>query len=156
MKGQGDMTIARMIRRRRGFTLIEILVVVVILATLASAVVWSLRETPDQARIARAKSDVATLESALETFRLAMSRYPTDEEGLQALVTAPDSEDARKWKGPYLKRITRDPWDNPYVYEIPGSRNTDGFDVLSYGADGRAGGEGVNADIGNWVEEELQ
>jgi general secretion pathway protein G len=141
-------------RRRRGFTLIEILVVVIIIATLAAAVVLSLSGKPDEARVARAKADIGTIETALETFRLDMRRFPEEEEGLEALVKAPDSEDADRWKGPYLKRLEKDPWDRAYVYIYPGEYNEQGYDLLSLGADGKSGGEGVDADITNWSEEE--
>ena len=84
-----------------------------------------------------------------------MGRYPTEDEGLIALVNPPDSEDAEKWKGPYVKRLNKDPWGNAYVYLYPGYYNTESFDILSYGADGTEEGEGFNADIGNWnVEDE--
>ncbi|MBX3729941.1 MAG: type II secretion system major pseudopilin GspG [Candidatus Sumerlaeia bacterium] len=140
--------------RRRGFTLIEILVVVIIIATLAAAVVLSLSGKPDEARAARAKADIGTLETAIEAFRLDMRRYPTDEEGLGALVRKPDGEDADRWKGPYLKRLEKDPWDRDYVYAYPGDRNENGYDLYSLGADGRPGGQDVNADIVNWSEED--
>jgi general secretion pathway protein G len=142
-------------RSRRGFTLIEILVVVIILTTLASAVMLSMRSKPDEARQARAQADIATIETALEAFRLDMRRYPADEEGISALVRPPDSEDADLWKGPYIKRLRKDPWDNPYVYVCPGYYNTEGFDLMSYGADGQEGGEGeFDRDIGNWAEDD--
>lgn len=140
--------------KRQGFTLIEILVVVIIIATLAAAVVLSLSGKPDEAAAARAKADISTYETALETFRLDMRRYPEEEEGLNALVNEPDSDDAERWKGPYVKRLTKDPWDRDYVYEYPGAMNERGFDLYSLGADGRPGGEEFNADIGNWNEED--
>jgi general secretion pathway protein G len=142
-------------RTRRGFTLIEILVVIAILATLASAIVVTLHKKPDEARVAKTKSDIATLEGVLETCRLDMRRYPTEEEGLMALVKAPDSEDADRWGGPYIKRLQRDPWDRDYVYVAPGTYNPESFDLFSYGADGMEGGDGFNADIGNWEAEEM-
>jgi general secretion pathway protein G len=141
-------------RRRRGFTLIEILVVVIIIATLATAIVLSVGSAPEEARISRAKSDIATLETALERFRLDMRRYPDDDEGLRALAEAPEGEDADRWKGPYIKRLQKDPWDRDYVYENPGTHNTHGFDLYTLGGDAQPGGEGQNADIGNWSEEE--
>jgi general secretion pathway protein G len=140
---------------RRAFTLIEILVVVTILAILASAVVLTFSGKTDQARVARAKSDIATFETAIETFKLEMRRYPTEDEGLRALVEKPDSEDANRWTHPYVKRLEKDPWGNPYVYVCPGNHNADSFDIISYGADGREGGQGeFDKDIGNWTEEE--
>ena len=141
-------------RRRRGFTLIEILVVVIIIATLATAIVISVGGAPEEARISRARADISTLETALERFKLDMRRFPEEEEGLRALTTAPDSEDADRWKGPYIKRLEKDPWDQPYIYEYPGSENEQGYDLYTLGADGEPDGEGPNADIGNWPEEE--
>lgn len=141
--------------RRRGFTLVEILVVIAIIATLASAVVLTISRKPEEAKVAKAKGDIAQLESVLEVFRIDMGRYPSDEEGLQSLITAPDTEDATRWKGPYLKRLEKDPWGRDYIFVTPGERNPDGFDLMSYGANGEEGGEGeFDADIGNWREEE--
>jgi len=138
---------------RKGFTLIEILVVIAILATLASAVMMTLHKKPDEARVAKTKSDISSLEQALEVFRLDMQRYPTDEEGLQALVVAPDSEDVDRWKGPYIKRMENDPWGTPYVYAIPGEHNPESFDLMSYGGNREEGGEGeFDTDLGNWQE----
>ena len=141
-------------RRRRAFTLIEILVVVAILTTLASAVIITLSRKPDEARVASAKSNISTFETVLEVFRVDMRRYPTEDEGLLALVRQPDSEDADYWRGPYIKRVEKDPWGNPYVYIYPGYYNTEGFDLISYGKDDKEGGEEFDADIGNWEEEE--
>jgi len=140
---------------RRAFTLIEILVVVVILAMLASAVVLSFSGKPDQARVARAKSDIATYETAIEGFKFDMRRYPTEEEGLVALAQKPDSEDATRWKGPYIKRVEKDPWGYPYVYVVPGDHNLESYDLICYGADGQEGGPGeYDKDIGNWAQDE--
>jgi len=137
-------------KNRRAFTLIEILVVVAIIATLASVVVLTLSGKTDEAREARAKSDISTLETAVEAFRLDMRRYPAQDEGLAVLVHRPETEEAGRWKGPYVKRLIRDPWDTPYGYVYPGPHNENSFDLLSYGADKQEGGEGINADIGNW------
>jgi len=140
---------------RRAFTLIEILVVVTILAMLASAIVLSFSGETDRARVARAKSDIATLENAIDRFKLDMRRYPAEEEGLVALAQKPDSEDATRWKGPYIKRLEKDPWGNPYVYVVPGDHNTESYDLICYGADGQEGGPGeYDKDIGNWAQEE--
>jgi len=140
---------------RRAFTLIEILVVVTILAMLASAIVLSFSGETDRARVARAKSDIATLENAIDRFKLDMRRYPAEEEGLVALAQRPDSEDATRWKGPYIKRLEKDPWGNPYVYVVPGDHNTESYDLICYGADGQEGGPGeYDKDIGNWAQEE--
>lgn len=142
-------------RRRRGFTLIEILVVVIIIATLAAAVVLSLSGKPEEAAVSRAKADISTIETALDMFRLDMRRYPNEEEGLRALVSsdALAADDAARWKGPYLKRLQQDPWQNDYVYIYPGEMNTQSYDLVSYGADGQPGGGEFNTDIGNWTEE---
>jgi general secretion pathway protein G len=146
-----------MIRRRaqRGFTLIEILVVIAILATLATAVVVTVSGKPDEAKVARAKADISAFETALETLRLDMGRYPDEDEGLMALVRRPESEDGEKWRGPYIKRLEKDPWGNPYIYVNPGYENTEGYDLITYGSDGEEGGEGeFDKDIGNWLEED--
>ena len=147
-----------MFRKRRlskGFTLIEMLVVIIIIATLATGVVLSVSKQPGKAKIARAKSDISTYETAIESFRLDMNRYPAEEEGLFALMRIPESEDSTNWDGPYIKRIEKDPWGNPYVYSNPGFYNTEGFDIVAYGSDGEEGGEiGTEmADIGNWIDE---
>lgn len=140
-------------RKRRGFTLIEILVVVIIIATLAAAIALSLSSKPDEARVARVHSDISTLETAIENFKLDMRRYPTQEEGLSVLDKKPDGDDAARWKGPYTKRVEQDPWDHDYIYVIPGTKNENGFDLSSLGADNREGGKGYDTDIGNWKAE---
>lgn len=133
--------------------MIEVLVVVIILVTLASAAMLTMHQKPAQAREARAIADIATLETAIESFRLDMQRYPDEEEGLLALAKRPDSDDAELWKGSYIKRVPKDPWGNPYVYTCPGYMNTESFDLVAYGKDGQEGGEGEDKDIGNWDEE---
>ena len=142
-------------RSRRAFTLIEMLVVIIIIATLATGVVLTVANRPGEARVARAKADIAKLESVIEQFRLDMRRYPDEEEGLAALVSPPDSADAELWRGKYIKRNVKDPWGRPYIYRFPGEINADGFDLVSYGLDGEEGGEGENADVGNWESEEM-
>jgi general secretion pathway protein G len=137
-------------KQQRGFTLIEVLVVLVIIATLATAAMLFMRDQPGEARMKRALSDINVIETGLEAFKLNMMRYPDEEEGIEVLVTAPDSDDSTRWKGPYLKRIPTDPWGEPYVYLNPGQNNPDSYDVLTYGLDKQEGGEGENADIGNW------
>jgi len=137
---------------RRGFTLVEIMVVIIVLTILAAAIIPNLTGRTDDARVARARSDVANLETALEQFRLDMGRYPTTEEGLEALRQPPQSDDAYKWKGPYIKKpVPLDPWGHPYVYVCPGVENPDSYDLESYGADGQDGGEGYNRDIESWT-----
>lgn len=137
-------------KQQRGFTLIEVLVVLVIIATLATAAMLFMRDQPGEARKKRALGDINVIETGLEAFKLDMMRYPDEEEGLNALVTAPDSDDSTRWKGPYLKRLPTDPWGEPYIYLNPGQNNVDSFDIATYGLDKQEGGEGENADIGNW------
>ena len=131
------------------FTLIEIMVVVVILGILAATIIPEVMGSKEDAKIAAAKSDVASLESALERFYVHMDRYPRAEEGLASLVSAPGGGD-QKWRGPYVKQLRNDPWGNPYQYSLPGTHHPTSFDIWSRGADGADGGEGNNADIGNW------
>lgn len=134
-------------RKQCGFTLIEIMVVVVILGILAAFVVPRLMDRPDAARIAKAKSDIRAVESALSLYRLDNHSYPSTDHGLEALVEKP--ADAPAWKeGGYVDRLPKDPWGKPYQYLNPGVHGT--IDVFSYGKDGAEGGEGANADIGNW------
>jgi general secretion pathway protein G len=136
-------------RRQYAFTLIEIMVVVVILGILAATIIPQFMGTTHEARVNTAKANVAELESALERFHLHMDRYPTTEEGLNALVEAPAGDD-KHWRGPYITRLRLDPWGNPYQYRNPGVQRKSGFDLWSRGADGVDGGEGDGADIGNW------
>src|SRR5680860_977054 len=138
-------------RQQRGFTLIEMLVVIIIIATLATGVVLSISDKPGEAKIARSKADINSVETALEAFRLNMDRYPTDEEGLEALVYAPDSEDQDRWKK-CLKSIPKDPWGEIYLYMYPGEINIDSYDIMTYGSDKMEGGELEATDIGNWDE----
>ncbi|MGE0080921.1 MAG: type II secretion system major pseudopilin GspG [Thiohalomonadaceae bacterium] len=137
-------------RRASGFTLIEIMVVVVILGILAAIVVPKVMDRPDTARITKVKQDIRALESALNLYRLDNYLYPSTDQGLMALVERPSgSPEARNWKtGGYVDRLPKDPWGNDYQYLSPGTRGE--IDIFSLGADGRPGGEGVAADIGNW------
>lgn len=139
-------------RKSHGFTLIEIMVVVVIMGVLAALVVPRLMGRADDARILAAKQDIATLMQALKLYRLDNQRYPTNEQGLQALVTRPSGGPTPpNWKaGGYLDRLNKDPWGNSYQYQSPGSRGE--VDVYSFGADGKAGGTGNDADIGSWSD----
>ena len=138
------------IRAQRGFTLLEIMVVVVILGILAALVVPKIISRPDEARIIAAKQDIASLMQALKLYRLDNQRYPTTEQGLQALTIKPTVAPVPlNWKtGGYVERLPKDPWGNPYQYLSPGVRGE--IDVFSYGADGAPGGEGNDADIGSW------
>ena len=137
-------------RLQSGFTLIEVMVVVVILSILATIVVPRIMDRPDQARIVKAKQDIRSLEAALNLYRLDNFNYPTTEQGLEALVSPPTAPpEAPNWKeGGYLDRLPKDPWGNDYQYLSPGEHGA--FDVYSLGADGQPGGEGTAADIGNW------
>jgi general secretion pathway protein G len=134
---------------QRGFTLIEIMVVVVIIGLLAAIVAPNLIGNIDKAAVSRAKQDIRSIETALNLYRLDNFKYPSSDVGLEGLVKNPGEQNAPNWKsGGYLRKIPVDPWNNPYHYRYPGQRGE--FDVFSYGADGREGGEDVNADIGNW------
>ncbi|HEY7087379.1 MAG TPA: type II secretion system major pseudopilin GspG [Tepidisphaeraceae bacterium] len=132
--------------RRNAFTLIELLLVMVILVVLAAIVAPRFTGRSQQAKITAAKTQINNLESAVKMFETENSRFPTEDEGLGALVTAPAS--ATNWHGPYMEKgIPADPWGNAYIYHCPGQHNTDSFDLYSFGPDGREGG---NDDITNW------
>lgn len=133
-----------------GFTLIEVMVVVVILGILAAVVVPKIMTRPDDARAQVARSDIRAIESALNLYKLDNFTYPTTEQGLEALVERPSgSPEPKGWKeGGYLPRLPVDPWKNPYVYLNPGEHGA--IDIYSLGADGQSGGEGSSSDIGNW------
>jgi general secretion pathway protein G len=131
----------------QGFTLLEIMVVVVIIGLLAAMVVPSFMGNVDKANVSRVKGDIRGIETALNLYRLENFRYPSTEEGLQALVTNPGETAAPNWTQK-LRKLPVDPWNNPYQYASPGQHGD--FDVYSWGADRQEGGEGINADIGNW------
>lgn len=133
-------------RLRGAFTLIELLLVMVILAILAAVVVPKFTKRSEQARIVAARTDIANLEMVLDAFEVDTGRYPSDSEGLQALVEQPSN--IKDWRGPYLKRgVPTDPWGNTYIYKYPGEHNVDGYDLYSFGPDGQNGG---GDDIDNW------
>ena len=135
---------------QRGFTLIEIMVVVVIIGILAALVGPKLFGQVDRARISAAKAEISTIENAMKFYRLDNFVYPSSEQGVEALVTKPNDPNVKNWNpGGYLERLPTDPWGNPYIYRNPGTKGGD-IDVLTLGADGVEGGEGNNADIGNW------
>ena len=135
-------------RARRGFTLIELMVVLVIIGVLAALIVPNVLDRAEDARATAARTDVNNLMQALKLYKLDNQRYPTTEQGLQALVVKPSSPPVPpNWK-PYLDKLPNDPWGRPYQYLNPGVKGE--IDVMSFGADGQAGGEGKNADIGSW------
>lgn len=138
------------LRHQGGFTLIEIMVVVVILGILAALVVPKVMSRPDESRIVAARQDIGTLIQALKLYRLDNRRYPSTEQGLAALVSKPQLAPLpENWKpGGYIERLPRDPWGQPYQYLNPGLHGE--MDLFSFGADGVAGGEGQDADIGSW------
>ncbi|MGX9217247.1 type II secretion system major pseudopilin GspG [Massilia varians] len=137
-------------RRARGFTLVEIMVVVVIIGILGALVVPKLLGRTGEARVTAAKTDIATMSQALKLYKLDNQRYPSTEQGLQALVTKPTSGPAANgWKdGGYMEKLPKDPWGNAYQYLSPGIHGE--VDIFSLGADGQPGGTGEDADVGSW------
>ena len=135
-------------RAERGFTLIELIVVLVILSLLAAVVAPNIFKHMSSSKSKIAAIQIAEFEGALQMFAFDVGRYPTTEEGLQALVSNPANLET--WHGPYLKKVLpMDPWARPYIYKFPGTHGTE-FDLFSYGPDGVEGGDGDNADITNW------
>jgi general secretion pathway protein G len=139
-------------RSREGFTLIELLVVITVIAILAGLVSPMVFRNVGEAKSTAAKAQIETFGLALDTYYLHNDRYPTTTQGLEALVTAPAAEPlARNWRGPYLKRgVPLDPWGNPYRFLSPGVVNRSGYDLLSYGRDGKEGGTEEDADLTSW------
>ena len=134
---------------QRGFTLVEILVVIIIIGMLAALVGPKLFGKVGTAKLKTAKAQIGLFETALDTFRLDVGRYPTTEEGLKALREKPSGAD--NWQGPYLpKEIPLDPWGKPYIYKCPGDNGE--FDIISYGLDGVEGGDGENQDVVSWKD----
>lgn len=137
-----------MMRKQNGFSLIEIMVVVVILGILASIVVPKIMSRPDEARVVKAKQDILAIQNALDLYKLDNGFYPSTDQGLNALVTKPTTNpEPRDWKM-YLKSIPKDPWGREYLYLNPGEHGE--IDIFTLGASGQPGGTGINAEIGNW------
>jgi len=136
---------------RSGFTLIEILVVIVVIAILATLVAPNIFQHVGAAKDATAKSQIEMLGAALDAYRLDNGHYPTTEQGLNALWEKPTIDPPPNWRAPYLRKpVPLDPWGNPYAYLFPGQVNPQGYDLVSYGEDGKPGGDGPNADITSW------
>lgn len=152
MKTQKEIPMNRLRRRRRhdlsAFTLIELLLVMVIVVVLAGVVVTRFGNRTEQARQTRAKADISAISTAIDAFEVDCGRFPSNEEGLGALLSQPSN--VQDWRGPYFKQSTIpvDPWNNAYVYRFPGQHNTSGYDLFSMGPDGREG----NDDIDNWSQ----
>lgn len=144
------------VTKNRGFTLIELMVVIVILGILATLIVPRIMDRPGQAKQLKAKIQIESLETALKLYKLDNGAYPTTEEGLQALVSAPASDESMKnyRKGGYLEKgvVPKDPWNGEYVYLSPGSHGN--YDLISYGKDGVPGGDGENKDVSSWDVEQ--
>jgi general secretion pathway protein G len=141
----------KMVSDRSGFTLLELLVVMVILVLLASVVTTVVMKRVEEAKHAKAVADIEALSSALDQFYLHCGRYPTNDEGLNALRIKPQADDLANWSGPYVKlAVAPDPWGRPYIYNCPGEHNPDSYDLSSLGRDGKEGGDGPDADIVNW------
>lgn len=137
------------LHREAGVTLVEMMVVIVIIGLVTAIVVINVLPSQDTARIEKARADIRLIEQALELYRLDYSRYPAIEQGLEALTAPPPRGDAgAPAPQPYVRRLPNDPWGRPYQYVIPGAHAP--FDLYTLGADGQEGGEGVDADIGNW------
>ncbi|MDA1081533.1 MAG: type II secretion system major pseudopilin GspG [Gemmatimonadetes bacterium] len=143
---------ARHMGRSGGFTLIEILVVIVVIAILATLVAPNVFQNVGTAKTTTAKTQIEMLASALDAYRLDNGYYPGTQQGLQALQEIPPIDPPSNWRGPYLRKaVPLDPWGRAYLYASPGDVNPTGFDLYSYGADGQLGGEGENADVVSWL-----
>ncbi len=138
--------------RRKAFTLIELIVVIAIIATLAAVVAPAVFRNVGDAKVGAAKSQIEVFALALNAYRLDNDNFPTNEQGLEALRTAPTTGDPpRNWRGPYLSRVVPlDPWGRPYIYIAPGKANPQSFDLYTLGRDGKPGGDGEDVDITSW------
>ena len=149
MRAMVHKSLKRRRHREDGFTLVELMVVIVIIGILATIVVLNVLPSGDRARTTKATADIATITSALDLYKLQNGAFPTTEQGLQALVSAPAGADASRYqRGGYIRSLPADPWSRPYLYASPGQHGE--ADVWTLGADNREGGEGVDADIGSW------
>jgi general secretion pathway protein G len=141
-------------RRTQGFTLIELVVVMTIIAILAGAVTLQIKRRTEDAKVTRARADIATIETAVDLYAADNGNPPTTQQGLAALRTKPSSPPAPKnWSGPYLKKAPIDPWGNEYIYRCPGQINPEEYDVISYGKDNQPGGDDFDADLTNSNQE---
>lgn len=151
-KKRGHQNGFRPLRRpsENGFTLVEVMVVLVIIALLTTIVALNVLPSGDRARTEKAKADIATIENGLELYKLQNISYPSTADGLQALITPPPSltDASRYQKGGYIKKLPKDPWGRNYLYASPGTHGA--VDIWTLGADGKEGGEGIDADIGSW------
>jgi len=146
-----DRSTRPLARRTRGFTLIEIVVVITVIGILAALVAPSIFQHVGAAKSATAKSQIEMIGTALDAYRLSNGRYPTTQQGLSALTEIPTVDTPTNWTGPYLRKaVPLDPWGVPYIYLCPGQVNLNGYDLISYGADGKPGGTGEDADILSW------
>ena len=139
-------------KRQQGFTLIEIMIVIVIIGILATLVIPRVIDRPDQARVIKAKQDIRAIHASLQLYRLDNFAYPSNQQGMQALVKPPTTgKKPANWKGPYLERLPKDPWGMLYRYQMPGLHGA--VDVFTFGADGVEGGDETDADIGSWQQD---
>jgi general secretion pathway protein G len=145
LKNEATWSLKRPRHEARGFTLIELLLVLVILTVLASLIVPQFTNQSKRAKSTAAKTDISNIGTALDAFEIDAGRYPTNDEGLDALVQQPSG--VTEWHGPYLKQIKSDPWGNPYIYRYPGQHNTNSYDLSSAGPDGH---DGDDDDVTNW------